>query len=474
MRVRARVTDRLRRATTMTPTADERATGATADESARPTGVRHGMVLLAMFVAVLLYLDRVCLSTAANVVQRDLGISGPEMDWVLSAFFWTYALAQLPAGWIGDRFGARWTLAAYVLLWSAMTGLMGIASGVTALVVLRLGCGLFEAGAYPVAAGIVARWVPYRSRGIASAIVAVGGRLGGALAPVLTVWLMLVATRGLGQAWAGGGAPGPGSWRLPMIAYGLVGIVVAAIFAWRFRDWPHEHPAVNAAELSLIQDGQARPGQGGAASAPPVLALCRHGSLWLCSFVQFAANLGWAFIVTKMPTYLAEVHGSSVSQQGWLQSLPLAAGVLGLFTGGRFTDFSARRFGPRWGRALVMAVSRLAVAGAFAAVLFVRDPVAAAVCLAVIGFATDLGMPAVWTFGQDIGGRNVGAVVGWGNMWGNIGAAISPLFFGILSRSFGDDVTAGWQAAFLACLAVQLLAAVAAMFVSSSRPLQHG
>ena len=64
----------------------------------RPTGVRHGMVLLAMFVAVLLYLDRVCLSTAATVVQRDLGIGGPEMDWVLSAFFWTYALAQLPAG----------------------------------------------------------------------------------------------------------------------------------------------------------------------------------------------------------------------------------------------------------------------------------------------------------------------------------------------------------------------------------------
>jgi len=445
---------------------------ATMAEPAPPTGVRHGMVLLAMFVAVLLYLDRVCLSTAANVVQRDLGISGPEMDWVLSAFFWTYAFAQLPAGWIGDRFGARWTLSAYVLLWSAMTGLMGVAQGVTALVVLRLGCGLFEAGAYPVAAGIVARWVPYRSRGIASAIVAVGGRLGGAIAPVLTVWLMLVATRGLGQVWSGGGEPGPGSWRLPMIIYGLVGIVVAAIFAWRFRDWPHEHPAVNAAELSLIQDGQARSSQGGAASVPPVLALCRHGSLWLCSFVQFAANLGWAFIVTKMPTYLAEVHGSSVAQQGWLQSLPLAAGVLGLFAGGRFTDFAARRFGPRWGRSLAMAVSRLTVAGAFAAVLFVRDPVAAAVCLAVIGFATDLGMPAVWAFGQDIGGRNVGAVVGWGNMWGNIGAAVSPLFFGFLSRSFGDDVAAGWQAAFLACLVLQILSAVAAFFISSARPLQ--
>jgi len=438
----------------------------------RSSGVRHQMVLLAMFVAVLLYLDRVCLSTAAEQVRRDLGISGPEMDWVLSAFFWTYALAQLPAGWMGDRFGARFTLAAYVLLWSAMTGLMGVAQGVAALVALRLGCGLFEAGAYPVAAGIVARWVPYRSRGIASAIVAVGGRLGGALAPVLTVWLMLVATHGLGQAWSGTAAgPGPGSWRLPMIVYGLIGVVVAAIFAARFRDWPQDHPAVDAVELALIQDGQQSIRQGGAARRPPVAALCRHGSLWLCSLVQFAANLGWAFIVTKMPAYLEEVHGSTATQQGWLQSLPLAAGVLGLFAGGRFTDLAARRFGPRWGRSLAMAVSRLAVAGAFAAVLFVRDPLTAAVCLAVIGFATDLGMPAVWAFGQDIGGRNVGAVVGWGNMWGNLGAAASPLFFGFLSRSYGDDAVAGWRAAFAACLALQVVSAVAAFFISSSRPL---
>jgi len=442
-----------------------------AEEPARPSGVRHGMVLLAMLVAVLLYLDRVCLSTAATVVQRDLGISGPEMDWVLSAFFWAYALAQLPAGWIGDRFGARWTLSAYVLLWSATTGLMGLASGVTALVVLRLGCGLFEAGAYPVAAGIVGRWVPFRSRGIASAIVAVGGRLGGALAPVLTVWLMLVATRGSGQVWSATTGPGPGSWRLPMIVYGLVGVVVAAVFAWRFRDWPREHPAVNAAELALIHDGRPPAARGAAAAAPPVAALCRHGGLWLCSFVQFAANLGWAFIVTKMPAYLAEVHGSPAAQQGWLQSLPLAAGVIGLFAGGRFTDVAARRCGPRWGRSAAMAVSRLAVAAAFAGVLWVRDPIAAAVCLSVIGFATDLGTPAMWAFGQDIGGRNVGAVVGWANMWGNLGAAASPLVFGFLSRSYGADADAGWRAAFAACLVVQLLAAAAAFFISSARPL---
>ena len=146
--------------------------------------------MLAMLVAVLLYLDRVCMSIASKSVAADLGISGTDLNWLLGAFFWTYALGQLPAGWLGDRYGARWMLGAYVILWSLCTGLMGLATSAPMLLVLRLGCGLFEAGAYPVAASIVRRWVPMERRGFASSVIAVGGRMGGALAPILTIQLM--------------------------------------------------------------------------------------------------------------------------------------------------------------------------------------------------------------------------------------------------------------------------------------------
>ncbi len=101
-------------------------------------------------VAMLLYLDRICISTAASFVASDLQIKKEELDQVLSAFFLTYALGQLPAGWLGDRFGARWMLGGYIVLWSLSTGLIGAATGLQAVLILRYATGLFEAGAYPL------------------------------------------------------------------------------------------------------------------------------------------------------------------------------------------------------------------------------------------------------------------------------------------------------------------------------------
>lgn len=441
--------------------------------SMRPTKVRYVMILLAMLVAVLLYLDRICMSTAAESVMQDLQISKSELDWLLGAFFWTYALGQLPAGWLGDRFGARWMLAAYVVLWSLSTGLMGVADSVTVVLILRLFTGLFEAGAYPVAASIVRRWVPIERRGIASSVIAVGGRVGGALAPILTIQLMLWWTLG-SDYWT---APEDAvtavtSWRPVMILYGIAGIVVAAIFVIYFRDWPTEHPQVNAAEVKLILGNATPPAVGTrASSAPPILEMICSWPMWLNCFVQFSSNFGWAFLVTTMPRYLREVHNSSQQSQSWMQSLPLVAGIAGLLLGGMFTDTFYRLFGLRWGRSITMCASRLIVAAAFIGCLVVDGPIEATLCLALVGFATDLGTGAVWAFGQDVGGKHVGSVVGWGNMWGNFGAALSPVLLGLIVGAFAN-AAAGWHAAFFACAALQLVAAVAALGVNASKPLR--
>ena len=431
------------------------------------------MIFLAMLVAVLLYLDRICLSTAAEAVSAELSITKSGLDLLFGAFFWAYALGQLPAGWLGDRYGARWMLSAFIVLWSLSTGLMGIANGWYALFFLRLSCGLFEAGAYPVAAGIVSRWMPMGSRGIASSFVAVGGRLGGAIAPVLTIQLMLWWT--LGDAWWN--APHDSvaavtSWRPVMILYGAVGIVIAMLFVWLFRDSPEQHPGVNQAERDWIQGGlpnrnvekQARP-------AVPFKAMLLSIPLWLNCFVQFASNMGWAFLVTKMPQYLKDVHGSSQSSQGWLVSLPLFAGIFGLLLGGVFTDAMTRSMGLRWGRAIAMCISRTLVALGFFGGLFVTDSLQAALCLAMVGFATDLGIAACWSYAQDVGGKHVGSVLGWSNMWGNFGAALSPTIFGAIVGSFLEAGT-GWTAAFAFCAVLNVVAGIAAIGVSASKPLQ--
>ena len=439
--------------------------------SQRASNIRFGMIFLAMLVAVLLYLDRMCLSTASKAVADDLNISRGQLDWLLGAFFWTYAIGQLPAGWLGDRYGARWMLSAFIVLWSLSTGLMGVASGFTTVLILRLFCGLFEAGAYPVAAGIVSRWMPIGSRGLASSVVAIGGRLGGALAPILTIQLMLWWT--LGDGWWNApieAVAASKSWRPVMILYGLLGIIVATVFVWLFRDSPEQHPGVNQEERDWIQGRTSHNTPLEVRPPVPIAAMLRSFPLWLNCIVQFASNMGWAFLATKMPQYLKDVHGTSESAQGWLVSLPLLAGIAGLLLGGVFTDVMTRSLGLRWGRAIAMCVSRLVVAFGFLGCSFVTNSVYATIFLAIVGFATDLGVAACWAFAQDVGGKHVGSVLGWSNMWGNFGAALSPVILGGIVGSF-TEVSAGWTAAFLCCALLNLFAAFAAIGVNAKRPM---
>lgn len=457
------------------PAVDVRS-GATPQRSSGMTSVRYMILFLATGIAVMLYLDRVCISPAGEAISRDLKLSKPEYDNILSAFFLTYALAQIPSGWLGDRFGARWMLAAYAVLWSLTTAAMGLVWTGSALLWLRMACGLFQAGAYPVAAGVVRRWVPVNRRGLASSVIAVGGRLGGALAPVLTVQLMLLWTLG-GDWWnaPSNAAAADTSWRPVMIAFGGIGIVLAMAFAWYVRDQPWEHPSVGNAELQLILGDSSPPSMIANESKPltswpPMTAMVTSVPLWLSSFVQFASNLGWAFLVTRMPVYLKEIFSTSLEQQGWLQSLPLIAGIVGMLMGGFLTDWLTQNFGMRWGRAIAMGGSRVLVAMAFMSLLWIDSAVGATICLSLVGLATDLGTPACWAMGQDIGGRHVGSVFGWANMWGNLGAALSPKLFGLIVAS-ASSVAFGWQAAFVTCAAVNALAAVAGFCINTSKPM---
>lgn len=427
--------------------------------AARPTRVRYGMIALTTAVAVMLYLDRACLGILDQQIKPLLADTPDEQRELFgdlsSAFFWAYALFQLPAGWLGDRFGARAVLAAYLFLWSACTGLMGFADGFAALFVLRLACGMFEAGAYPLAAGVVRRWVPATARGAASGCVAVGGRLGMAAAPTLTVGLAGLTAAG---------------WRLPFFVYGLAGMVIAFEF-WRwYRNRPADHPRVNAAEAALIAGGHGEEA-GRPVGWPPLGGLIESGALWLTSLVQFLANFAWVFILTLFPTYLADRFGTPQDERAWLQTIPVFGGIVGMLLGGWLSDVLVRRIGRRWGRAVPVAGSRVVVGAAYLACPFAGDAAAVAALMVVVALATDLGTAPVWAYAQDVGGRHVGAVIGWANMWGNFGAAVAPMAFVRIRGAF-DTPAAGWNTVFLLCAATQLVAAAAALGINAARPVR--
>ncbi|HWB08289.1 MAG TPA: MFS transporter [Pirellulales bacterium] len=436
-----------------------RDSGQATGEGEPASNIRWLVVLAVTITSVLLYLDRICISEVLkyDAARRDLHLDADQIDWSYSAFFIAYALAQVPSGWFADRFGVRSLLTFYLLSWSLLTALCGLAASFPALFVLRLGIGLAQAGAYPTSGSLLSRWVPLSSRGVASSVVAFGGRLGAVLSPKLTTAL-------IGSL---------GSWRPVMALYGGAGCLAAAAYWAIVRDRPDEHPGCNAAERALIAKG--RPPSRDhettshvAQTAAMLAGLIKSGGMWLMCLSQFTTNVGWAFLITWLPTYLTKSLQVSDETGASMTSVVLFTGMGGMLAGGYVTDWTTRRFGLRWGRILPLVVSRFTAAAAFLLAGYFRSPWAAVTAFAVVAFSTDLGVAGTWAFMQDVGGRFVGAVLGWGNMWGNFGAAVSPFLPRWLS--VGPE-SANWNAVFTACAAAFVISGIASLGIDATKPV---
>lgn len=444
---------------------------------------RYLIVAVTAVAALFLYIDRVCFSTLADPIQKDLGISDDQKGYILGAFFLTYALFQIPMGTLADRFGARAVLALSIAAWSLVTAATGFAQSFVTLVVVRLMLGVSEAGAYPAAAGLVKNWAKPDERGRFSSVVALGGRIGGAIAPWLTATLGValigvavveyVSTPAAPATPLAADEPPRPNWRGVFVLYGMIGLIVALVFWLLVRDRPPSaQTSVPEPEpASVPDDWHALPG----GAATPVKAprtflqrlglLARTRNMWLFGGVQFAVNLSWAFVVTLLPTYLNEAFGVPLEQRGQMQSMVLAVGCTGMVFGGLVTDYLRKWFGPRLGRSLPLAVTLGGCSVALFLVPTFASVWAVVAALGVMAFLVDLHNPTIWSFAQDVGGRNVGAALGWGNMWGNLGAAVSPVALTAIRTA------AGWDAAFVFCGFAFAAAAACGILLDATKPV---
>ena len=141
-------------------------------------------------LALLLYIDRVCISVAKDSVAMDLDLSDKAMGWVLSIFALGYALLQVPSGMMADRYGPRKMLTAIVGFWSALTALTGAAWNFVSLMVIRFLFGAGEAGAFPGMSRVIYSWMPLKERGLIIGLNFSGSRLGAAFALPLVAWMI--------------------------------------------------------------------------------------------------------------------------------------------------------------------------------------------------------------------------------------------------------------------------------------------
>lgn len=433
------------------------------------SGYRYNIVAITFIAAMWMYIDRVCFSTMADPIQTDLGLTDREKSRILGAFFFTYALFQIPMGTLADTYGARTVLAVSIAAWSGVTAITGFAESFLSLVGIRLLLGITEAGAYPAAAGLVKRWARPDERGKFSSWVALGGRVGGAAAPSLTAWLALTLAGVVLGSWAMG--PSGTNWRVVFALYGVCGLIVAVAFWLVVRDHPPGGVPLQPSTPSGTVNTQ----------TPTVLTTTSDRPRWITVFVQlwqivitprmwyfgtlqFCNNVSWAFLITLLPSYLKE-REVPLDSRGNIQTLVLFVGCVGMLIGGFVTDIIYRKIGTRWGRSLPI-MSVMTGCTLMCTIMALTPPLwLAVVALAFMAFCQDLGIPSVWAYAQDVAGKNVGAVLGFGNMLGNFGAALSPILLTEI------QLEGGWSAAFGTCAAAYLISVFCGFTLDASKPI---
>src|SRR6185436_6370359 len=214
----------------------------------RPTRTRFVVLAWLCAAAALAYVSRNAIAVAESTVRADLGLTKQQSGWLMSAFFFSYALCQIPMAQFGQRAGSRRALSLFAIVWSVATAVTAFVSGLAGFMAARIVQGVAQAGLFPTATITVAKWFPNTGRAFATGSLGSFMSVGGALCAWLTGVLLEALEPRVAPGW---------NWRLTFLLFGVPGLVWAAWFWKWFRDEPSEQPSVNEAELVLIRAGQA-------------------------------------------------------------------------------------------------------------------------------------------------------------------------------------------------------------------------
>lgn len=416
-------------------------------ESPRPTHARIWVVVFAVTLAIIQYIDRVAISQAAPLISADLALSPEQMGWVFSAFTLAYALFEIPGGFLGDRIGPRRVLLRIVVWWSLFTAATGWAWSWLSLLVTRFLFGAGEAGCFPNLAKAFGRWLTRDERARVQGILWTAARWGGAATPMLVFACLQFV-----------------SWRTAFLLFGVLGLGWAALFFRWYRDDPRQHRSVNAAEAALLPAGD-DPGAGQVHI--PWRKLFRSRTVW-CLCGQYAAlSYAWYFFVTWFPTYLLRERGLDLKQSALLAGTPLLLGGFGALVAGWVSPKLVRRLGPRWGRTGFSAAALLAAGALLIVSTRLQNPYAAVAAIALVSFCNDLTVPGAWTTCMDTGGRFVGTLGGTMNMMGNLGGFLSPIAIGYIIQA-----TNNWTLVFYVTAGVYALGAVFWLLIDPVTPIE--
>jgi ACS family glucarate transporter-like MFS transporter len=420
--------------------------------------VRYWVIVFAVTLAVITYIDRVCISFAAPAIRAELGLNAKQLGWVFLIFNWSYAIFEIPGGFLGDRIGPRKVLMRIVIWWSFFTAATGWAFSYVSLLVTRFMFGAGEAGCFPNLTKVFTIWLPEKERVRAQGIMWLSARWGGAFTPPLVALVM---------GWLSPDILHPEfGWRRAFAVFGVLGVIWATVFYTWFRDNPCDKPKMNTAERDLIALDGVSPT---AHVDVPWSRLLASRQVWMLCWQYFCLSYGWYFYVTWLPTYLKEARHLNLANTAMLSIWPLFAGGLGnpvsVYLGGILTRMTG---------SIVLARRIMACVGFTGASGFLiysttfKDPNFAIAAIALASFCNDLVMPHAWASAMDIGGKYAGTLSGAMNFWGNVGGGLGPLMIGYILTWTNNN----WNLTFYVSAAIYFMGSLFWLLLDPVTPIE--
>ncbi|NKI99852.1 MFS transporter [Novosphingobium sp. SG707] len=397
-----------------------------------PTRTRYKIIALIFLVTTLNYADRATFSIAGSAAARELSLTPVTTGYVLSAFAWAYALAQIPGGALLDRFGTKRIYTIAIAIWSVLTAaqaLVGIVPGVsavTALFTLRFLVGLAEAPSFPGNARLVAAWFPGAERGTASAIFNSAQYF--ALVAFAPMMGWMVHAHG---------------WRSVFWMMGVVGVIAALIFA-KMIHGPDRHPGVNAAELDLIREGggqialESSSGQSLAFNWANIRPLLANRMMLGIYIGQYSINVLTYFFVTWFPIYLVKERGLSITQAGFAAALPAICGFGGGLVGGVISDRILKHSGSLDRARKMPLVLGMVLASSILGCVWLDNQAAVIAVMALAFFGKGVASLG-WAVMADVAPKRLaGLSSGVFNMFGNAAGIVTPIVVGYIVGATGS------------------------------------
>jgi MFS transporter, ACS family, glucarate transporter len=423
----------------------------------RRTSVRYAVLAMLVIASAVNLGDRANLSITGSAMSSDLGIGPIALGYVFSAFAWAYVLAQLPAGWLLDRFDSVKVYGVSLVLWSLCTiaqgflGALSTAAAIAGLFVLRFLLGMVESPVSPANSYIVSAWFPVRERGLATSIY----NSAQYIAVVVFVPLMGFLVHGAG-------------WPSVFWVMGVLGLALAVVW-FRVMHQPLAHPRMNAAELDYLREGGANVGVDETKHARTktridvgAVRFFLRSRLMLGVYLsQYCLTSLQYFFITWFPIYLVKGRGMNIVEVGFLATLPAMAGFVGGIAGGYLSDKLLQRgLGVSVARKVPFVIG-MVLATCLVFCNFVASPytVVALMSLAIFG----KGLAAVnWAVVSDTSPPHlVGLAGGLFNLFGSISGIVTPIVIG-----YALQLTGTFTGAMYFVAAHGLIGAIAYLFVT--------